>query len=102
MSFKPGCSGNPLGRKKGIPNRATARTRQLLEEIVTTELPRLRRELKQMQPEARAAVLVKLLNYILPRLSTVQVENMDSQNMDEKSLDSRIKEMLKIGGYSAE
>jgi hypothetical protein len=104
MPFVKGQSGNNKGRPAGVPNKVTARTRELVEEIVESELPRLKSGIRKMKPGERAAVLIRLLNYILPRLQSAQVEieGPGVAGINEVELDQRIKELMKQGGYSNE
>ena len=98
MKFQPGQSGNPKGKRPGTPNRVTKEARELVLSIVRRELPRLKKDLKGLEGTEHAAIVIKLLNYVLPRLSSNTLE-FDSSEQNDNAIDARIRELLKTGGF---
>ena len=66
--FKPGKSGNPQGRGKGIPNKTTSEVREMLTRAVTGELENLQQTLAGMEPEQRLNTIAKFLPFFMPKL----------------------------------
>lgn len=97
MPFKKGKVTNHKGRPAGVSNKVTTRTREAIEKIVSDQLPQIINDFQVLDPHDRINCFLKMLSFILPRLSTVEVKE-DPAAMDEKVIDSRIKELLKIGG----
>ena len=57
------------GREKGTPNRLTKELRAVLKDLIHEELETLQERMDHLDPKERLEVLVKLLPYILPRVS---------------------------------
>jgi hypothetical protein len=55
------------GRQKGTPNKTTKETREALKLIIDNELLGLPQILKQMKPYQRADILVRLIQFVLPK-----------------------------------
>jgi hypothetical protein len=56
------------GRTKGTPNKITKDLRQILKDIVTSEIELMPKTLNQLDPKDRLMILIKLLDYTLPKL----------------------------------
>lgn len=65
------------GRPVGSPNRATAEVREALAELVVGNVPRLQEWLDRLarhNPKAAFEVYVKLLEFCLPKLARITVD----------------------------
>ena len=65
------------GRPAGSPNRVTAEVREALSDLVVGNLPRLQEWLDRLakhNPKAAFEVYVKLLEFCVPKLTRVTVE----------------------------
>lgn len=67
--------GNKLGgRKPGSVNKVNAKVKRSIEQIVQENMDQLRQDLKDLKPKDRALVLVKLMEFILPKNLKVEAE----------------------------
>jgi hypothetical protein len=74
MPYKKGQSGNIRGRGKGTPNRTTKEAREILNQILFSELDNIEGALKEIRTKDEAKyleILSKLLAYSLPRKTDV-------------------------------
>lgn len=65
------------GRPVGSPNRATAEVREALVELAVGNVPRLQEWLDRVakhNPKAALEIYVKLLEFCLPKLARITVE----------------------------
>lgn len=77
MAFKKGQSGNPLGRPKGSGNSNARVIREKFNEVVENQLQNIDgwlAEIAKDDPKAALDMIVKLAEYCLPKLSRVQSE----------------------------
>lgn len=77
MAFKKGQSGNPLGRPKGSGNSNARVIREKFNEVVENQLQNLDGwllDIAKEDPKAALDMIVKLAEYCLPKLSRVQSE----------------------------
>lgn len=68
MAFATGKSGNPSGRTKGIPNKATAAIKERIEQVLTALDETLADDLKALGPQQRIELWAKLQEFIRPKL----------------------------------
>lgn len=59
------------GRQKGTPNRLTRELRMVLKDFIYEELEALQDRMDYLDPKERLQVLIKLLPYVLPRVSSM-------------------------------
>ena len=71
-----GKTNNPNGRPAGSPNKITAEVRQSLQSALSGEIEKIGKLLESLEPKERLEIIVKLLQYILPRLESETV-NLD-------------------------
>lgn len=65
---------NAAGRPKGAVNKATAKTKIIIEKLVAEELAALPELLAKMKPKDRADVLIKMLPFIVAKNSRLEVD----------------------------
>lgn len=58
------------GRKAGQPNKLTTELREILGEIVRSEIEKLPELLQELEPRDRAAILEKFTSYVIPKIQT--------------------------------
>lgn len=59
------------GREKGTPNKITAEIRQILKNMVDSELSYISANIDSLSLESRVNLLTKLLPYTLPKIQPV-------------------------------
>ena len=57
------------GREKSTPNKLTRELRAVLKDLIHEELETLQERMDHLDPKERLEVLVKLLPYVLPKVS---------------------------------
>jgi hypothetical protein len=62
----------PFHRPKGSLNKATAKTRQLLQTVVEGNLERINAELEALHGKEYIAAIVSLAEFVLPKLNRVE------------------------------
>ncbi len=59
------------GREKGTPNRITKELRSLLKDVLYEEIGALQERLDALNPKERVELLIKLMPYALPKVTSV-------------------------------
>jgi hypothetical protein len=59
------------GRQKGTPNRITKELRSLLKDVMYDEIGALQECLDALNPKERVELLIKLMPYALPKVTSV-------------------------------
>jgi len=59
------------GRQKGTPNKLTKELRSVLKDILYQELEQLQEHLETLKPRERVELLIKLMPYVLPKVTSV-------------------------------
>lgn len=62
------------GRGKGTRNRTTVQTKAIIQKIVNDEIDGLPMLLDKLKPVDRANVVCKLIAYLVPKQSSVQLD----------------------------
>ena len=71
------------GRQKGTPNKLTGSVKEMLTQFVTNEVQHLPTLLNKLEPKEKIDFIVKLLPYIIPKMSPV--ESQKEQNKHERN-----------------
>lgn len=81
------------GRKAGTPNKITKATKEVLAEFIGSEADNFKEAMHQIYEEDKvtyAALYVKMLPYVIPRLNSVDV---NSTNSTKLSVEDTLKAM---------
>ena len=70
-NMKPGVSLNPAGRPKGSINKRTEKWLQLCDYLMDPGIDKLMNALDALDPKEYVEAYTKILNYIKPKLSSV-------------------------------
>lgn len=62
------------GRTKGVANKTTAETKEIIQKIVSNELDNIEILLKQLEPKERIDAVIKMLPYIVPKQQEVELK----------------------------
>lgn len=81
------------GRTKGTPNRTTAETKQLLQNVLSKQIDSLQTTLNKLSPLDRVNALSKLLPYILPKQQDIAING--TEFLTESERERRIEELKK-------
>lgn len=99
QNYKPGQSGNPAGRKKGVPNKATAKFKHAVALLLDNNGPKFHRWLnevaegnakKKIKPDPKGAldIVYKLAEYAHPKLARTEMTGPNGKDLFEKMTDS--------------
>ena len=88
MAFKKGQSGNPSGRKPGVSNKITKELRDRIKDFLEGKWSQIEDDFENLEPEKRVALFEKLLQYVLPRMASMDLEGeLDFKVLSEDTLD---------------
>lgn len=90
--IKKGEVRNPNGRPKGSTNKATTQLRQLVTDLVEREFENVDTLLLQLEPKERAKFLTDLMKYVLPSLSSINMEATVDQRVTQIEVKYKTKE----------
>lgn len=62
------------GRQTGTPNKVTKELREQLKNILSAELSELPEMLKNMQPDKRLDIVIKLMPYCMPKIESIEAK----------------------------
>jgi hypothetical protein len=83
--YQQGQSGNPAGRPKGAKNKVTTELREVISAVCSREMTpaKLTAILKSLDPGQRINYLIKLSEFVLPKLSATNLDLNLDQLSDE-------------------
>lgn len=82
MAQKKGQTGNPHGRKKGVPNKSTTMAREAIAKFVDNNTGRLEGWLDEIaadSPKDAFDCVAKIMEYHLPKIARVEHGGLDGQ-----------------------
>ena len=94
MPQPKGHTGNPNGRPKGKPNRINGELRTFIQNLIDQNRKQINIDLKTMGAKDRLTVIIKLIDFVLPKLSSGRL-SLDIQRLPESDLDHIINELSK-------
>lgn len=74
MALKKGVVLNPNGRPKGSPNKSTTEIRNAFQLLVSQNIEQLQNDLSKMTPDKRVSYIIKLSEFILPKLQSLSLD----------------------------
>lgn len=81
------------GRKAGTPNKVSKTARQVINDILDDNAPRFARTMEEIYANDKplfAALYIKMLPYVTPRLNSVDVRAAETE---DKSIEQQLAEM---------
>ena len=97
--MKKGQTNNPNGRPKGKPNRVTGEMRIWVQGLIDQNRETLEADLLALEPQQRWMVVEKLMNYCIPKQSSIEAD-LSIPDLTNEQLDfiiNRISEGLNDG-----
>jgi len=73
MTFKAGQIANPNGRPKGSQDKVSQQIREMFKDLLKSNIPKIKKDLEMMTPKERVDCLIKMSNFILPKLQTIAI-----------------------------
>jgi hypothetical protein len=92
--FTKGQSGNPSGRKQGIPNKSTGKLRDVLSKVINNYLGSedFQEDFNGLDPRDRIKFSIDLLNFVVPKLAA---QTLDIGEEAKKNFASELTELQK-------
>ena len=78
-----GTTNNPNGRPPGKGNKATTSTRLFLTKFLTKNRAKLQRDWDALEPHQRVQMFDKMITYILPKMSSLEIESLPDEQLSE-------------------
>ena len=73
MAFNKGKSGNPKGRPRGAKGKAPSALIDRVRLLIEANFDDLQKDLDALPPAERVRAIIKLLDYVLPKRSNIDV-----------------------------
>ena len=93
MPQPKGKTGNPNGRPKGSPNKATKSVREWLSKLIDDNREQIKKDLASLEPKERLQVLEKFMQYTVPKMQSVEAR-VDIDRLSDSQIDQVINELL--------
>jgi hypothetical protein len=88
MAQPKGKTGNPNGRPKGIPNKATTEIKEAFKQLIENNLDNLTAWLEQVadkDPEKAIKIIADLSEYVIPKLARSELTGKDGKDLIPKA-----------------
>jgi len=82
MGLKKGQCNNPNGRPKGTPNILTRELRQMIIDVLDSEVKSLPVLLKKLEPQHRIQFIIKLVELILPKPAPEPIADAENESTE--------------------
>lgn len=92
MPQPKGKTGNPNGRPKGSPNKATKSVREWLSKLIDDNREQIKKDLASLEPKERLQVLEKFMQYTVPKMQSVEAR-VDIDRLSDSQIDQVINEL---------
>lgn len=100
MPQPKGKTGNPNGRPKGTPNKASKDLRQWINTFIDRNTDQIEEDWKALEPKDRIVLFEKLLKYSLPTLQATSLTT-DFERMTDEQIDTIINKLSEQYGQRA-
>ena len=67
------------GRKANTPNRINAEAKEVIQNLVNSEVNKIPQLLEELQPKDRLEILIKLIAFVVPKQTKLQLEADESR-----------------------
>lgn len=84
---------NPHGRPRGVPNRTTKDTRNLINQFLGNNWHTVQSDFDKLESKDRLAVVIKLLEFSVPKLKSTDLNMLTAQKIDQLT-DSQIDALI--------
>ena len=91
MPFKSGQSGNKSGRPRGAKNKTPLRDK--VEEILSKRIEQIERDLDTLDAKDRIQALLKMLDFVLPRLRSQDLHT-DYEKLSDEDLNEIVTKII--------
>ena len=82
--YKPGESGNPVGRPKGAQNKDMIDLRAWIKNFTERNMNQIEKDFKLLKPAERCTLYVKLLEFVIPRKREEEITISDRDKFMKK------------------
>jgi hypothetical protein len=82
------------GRAKGTPNKMTTEVKAWLAGLIDKNRRQIERDLEQLEPKDRILMLEKLMQYVIPKMQSVDAR-VDLNSLTDEQLDAVVTELAR-------
>jgi len=68
------------GRIKGVPNKTSSQTKGLIQIVVSDQMESVNMLLNMLEPKERIDAIIKLLPFVIPKQSTIEIDNKEEDS----------------------
>ncbi|HEY5124522.1 MAG TPA: DUF5681 domain-containing protein [Ignavibacteria bacterium] len=94
MAQKKGQTGNPHGRKKGVPNKVTGELREVIKMFLESKFEEVVKVWQKANPKEKLTFFKDLMPFVIPRMQSVDLD-MDLSSLSEEQLIFMCNELFK-------